>query len=456
LGLEHQVLHERRSRVRYNWGFLFAIWCALLWAFSHQGIGMLVGQDSFLGIPIADRNPFFAGVVTSILITFGVALTCFIWMSVSGLLSEFWRVVRRFNRINLTYLVCAVVGGSVAAVSFTVANMLDTTFAVAMVMFYPAIGALIANLWYREKVSRRVITGMAVIVVGCVCLYLSDALPATAHNFEIISLLGAIVGLGWGVESALAARAMDFTDARVGITVRFVYEALIWVVVIVVTGVLFSQQLPILGSIAATFQDTRSVIFLLVSALCLGFNYFSWYQSFLFCGVSRALAVSDVSGFITVTLSMALMVKDPSFTAVLACLLMVFGVFLVYCGPSEQLGVLRKVNLQRLENPLRLRQQMPTLSLKMAVLQAVASMGGAWDTEIYKALRKGFLAQVPTWKLKKNLQQALIELEAAGLIVAVEDAIDDGHLYKEGALLARYQLTMFGHQRMLQMSWLEI
>ena len=554
MALEHQALSKRQSTIRYNWGFRFAIWCALLWGFSFQGIGMLFDGSSFLASAQVATNPLIMGAMVALFISILVALIAFIWMVLGGSFAEWRYAICRFNRLNLLYLLCATLGGGATVASIIIANLLGVTFAVGMVIFYPVIGALIANLWYNEKISRRALCGLLVIVAGCACLYVPDMLafltdadkhpPLPVGNLPsgglstqalafhdpsatspisliapvarngnplLICCLGVLVGIGWGAESALASRAMDFTNARVGVSIRFTYEAIIMVLICLVCVLFLKSSLPLVSTWTTILTHSRTLLLMAIIALCLVLNYFSWYQSLLFCGVCRGTAVSDISGFVTVVLGMLLMLSNPSLLTIVACMLMLLGVYLVYCGQSANLSVLRNVDLMPIEKPLKLLGNPPVLGVKSLALGLIATNGGAWDQELLAYMKGACHANAPSSalapsaaasalllaasappaatpappaatpappaatpappaatpappaappsthhkKLRHNLQLALIELTAAGLIVAVDDTLDKQAGDHQETLHVRYQLTGFGQTRLKQLLWLD-
>jgi len=451
LSISTSLLRDRQNIARYNWGFRFALWCALLWGMSYLGLDIMSKNGVFIGQALSQRNPFYAGYLIALMIVMVEAVISTIWAISNNSLQEWWQLIRRFDRINLQYLLCAVCGGSIAWLSFVAANLASVTFSVAMVMFYPIIGTLIARLWYREKIFKQGVIGLIIIGISCACLYLPEVLYDIGNVFFVVFLIGILVGFGWSFESAIAARAMDATSASLAVSVRFIYEAVLWIVISLVIAFLHPGSFPVTSSIALVLSEPRSVLFLSVAAVALTFNYYAWYQSFLFCGVCRGLAVSDISGFVIVMASMILLASQPSLIAVFVCLCMFFGVFLVYYGQASRVGVLRAVDLSPVAARLARGRPLRTMTLKSAILVTVAEHQGIWDYELAEKLTAGMRGTRIRNRRCKQIRLALVEAAAAGLVVPVEDAIDNGNHFGEGALISNYRLTAFGRQRLLTM-----
>ncbi|MDR2957486.1 MAG: hypothetical protein LBU61_04810, partial [Coriobacteriales bacterium] len=285
------LLRDRQNTVRYNWGFRFALWCAILWGMSYLGLDIMTGQGLTAGVTpgsstglTASSSPYYTAIIIALTIAVFEAVVSTAWTSISGSFREWWQIIRRFDRVNLYFLLCAISSGSVAWLSFVTLSQIDATFAVAMVMFYPIIGTLIANRWYKEKVFKQCILGLAIIGAGCAVLYLPEAMKAANQNFLVISIIGILVGCGWGLESSIASRAMDVTSANLAASLRLTYEAVIWIIIAIVLSLVSPAEYPVLHSLSVLCSEPRALVFLAVAAIALSFNYYAWYQSSLLCG----------------------------------------------------------------------------------------------------------------------------------------------------------------------------
>lgn len=444
-----RVLKERQDAVRNNWGFIFALSCATLWGTCYQGIGFISEGGFFGASSLLSENPYLSGFCLAFFLTLCVTLVSLIWLACNGQLNEWLRIVRSFRYNNLLAIVCAVCGGIAAWSTYAIAFSIDATFSVIIVMFYPAIGMLISKRWLGEHVSKNLYLGLVFIVVGWIILYLPEIIATQSADQLPIYLIGALAGVGWGIEGVLANRVMETIDSTVTVAVRYTYESLIMLVIGVLIALFFPHSFMPALNVSAS-NPLGILVILTVVGICLTVNYFSWYKSFTLCGVSRGLAVSDISGFITVIVGMLLLTSIPGWPAVLACVLMSFGVFIIYNDSTQNTAQIRTA----LPSPLLAQTPFAPVELskapcKMQALALIAQQGPQWDYEIAAGLAQNKGSAGNNKRAAKRARVHLIEAAAIGIVVPVEYAIDTGIHFGEGKLLTRYALTEYGNERLV-------
>lgn len=438
-------LRDRQNKIRYNWGYQFALWCALLWGTCYESLGLLLSRDSFLPAGPGARDPYALGTALAVILTVMIAVISVVWVSCTSGFGEVRKTLLTSKRVTLYYVVTAAVGGVAAWSTYVTAGLLDTLFAVACVIFYPVVGMVLSQSWLREKISGKAKAGMAVILLGWLVLYAPAILggaPSAGY------LLGVLTGIGWGIEGAFAGRALEVTDAASGVAVRFCIETAMWAVLLIVLAV-FRPSGTTLAYIGAILRSPFSMLMLFTIALCLTFNYIAWYRAFSLVGVFNGLVVSDVSGFVVVAVTMLLGMAMPKWPEIIAALLMLFGVFIVYYGGNRGAAVLRDVSLTPRAERGPARPGADALHLKGQALLLVEQGGPIWDFEVADALSEGMAGGRRRAHCRDVVRTSLIEARAVGLLVSVEEAVDDGERFKKGKLLSRYQITEYGYNRLV-------
>lgn len=440
-----RVLKERQDTVRSNWGFVFALLCAVLWGTCYQGIGFLQQGEIFGATPFVGADPFASSFFIAACLSLFIFVVLFIWLIPNGQTTEWLRFITSFGKRNLLCLIGAFCGGVAAWSTYVIAASVDTTFSVIMVMFYPAVGMLMSKKLLNEKVARNYYIGLGVIVLGWIALYLPDLVFSSLTDHIPIYIIGAIAGIGWGIEGAIATKVMETVDVNVVVATRYAYEFVLWIVAAFFLSILIPGFFDELGFYVTSVSTIHGVT-LVIIACCLAFNYLCWHKSFLLCGVSKGLAVSDVSGFVTVIVGMLLLTSFPDWTAVFACILMAVGVFIIYNSDSSAGAILRDVD-RSIVPPLINGTFEKEMSDKQAALQTVAARGALWDYEVVKHLcEKAGLGATQT-RRKKQIRVYLIEATAMGIVVPVDHAIDPGDYFGKGKLLTQYALTRYGQSR---------
>lgn len=446
------VLRQRQTAVRYNWGFRFALWCAILWAVGYQGIDLLVHNDALLGMTFAGANPLLVGLAIAVVFTVLLTAVSLVWVAANRGIHDWLRTVVQFNTANLLLFASAAVGGLVALISYVVTFQANSGFAVAMVMFYSSIGTAMAHLWYKEKVSRRGIIGLAIIALGCLLLYLSES-GASGGDWLVVLGMGIFAGLGWGVEGALANRAMDVVDSNVAMSIRFTYEAVIWLAVFVIS-LAMGQGGELTEAAGALIATPPAFFMLLLAAFAIHFDYLCWYKSFVYCGVSRGLAVSTVSSALTALIGLALLTIMPSYLAVFAFALMAIGIFLVFSGQDNRNASLREVALEPSSRMFLGVCRADRLALKARVLVAIAERGRCWDYELATLFGGNQATRRGRFFLNK-IRLYLVEAQAAGYLVALDEQAGNSTRSTQGKVHGNYALTEYGAKRLVALHLVE-
>lgn len=93
---------------------------------------------------------------------------------------------------------------------------------------------------------------------------------------------------------------------------------------------------------------------------------------------------------------------------------------------------------------------MTKLHMKGFVLQLLhMTKGGMWDYEITRRLVKEYQKEASSY-WKGNVRLMLADLYSSGMVIRLEEVIDDGSHVGRGKLLHKYSLSQFGLTRMAE------
>jgi drug/metabolite transporter (DMT)-like permease len=335
--------HQTRS---IRWGFAWALWCAILW-----GAWYVPGTAIWYEKPYANLNVDHTGTflmsaaVITMFSAISVLLWLVVWTGVLGKWAEFGRTLRQMRFISKWYFLAAIFGGPMAIFgSYIAIGFVGPVFAAIAALMYPIVGAITAKLWYAEKITARAAVGIAIIIAGGVAAYapgIFKELSGTGTGAWLGYLGGVMAAVGWGLEGAIAGRALDVTDPDVGLPVRFFAETLYWVLLIVPAIALFTD-LPVGHVIAQTFNPW-AIVWILLAGLTFGFCYVAWYKSFPLIGVGRGQAFAALYGVFAVIFLWVFGGQIPDWNFYLALALTVVGGFVMFTERSELFEVLRAV-----------------------------------------------------------------------------------------------------------------
>lgn len=340
----------QRLRVSYRnrqvrWGFTWALWCALLWAAWYVPGTVIYSEAPFVDMT---EEYLLAAFVITVLNAIAVLLAMFLWVGVLGKLGEYVRTLKQV-KISRWYLPAGLAGmcaifGSILAIAYV-----GPGFSAVAALLYPIIGSLLARVWYNERITRQAALGIVVIVAGGVIIFapgLVEEFTGAGTGGLLGYVGGALAFIGWGLEGAIAGRALDLSDPDVGLTLRFTAEVGLWVIVgVPVASILAGARLwEVTG---AALSNGNNWLLLLLLGLTFGFCYVSWYKSFPLIGVGRGQAIAALYGPLALVWVFLFNLEAPSIWLVVGGLIAVAGSFILFTERRDMLEVIRAVPAAR-------------------------------------------------------------------------------------------------------------
>lgn len=288
--------HAKKKKI----GLLMGILCALYWGIWYVP-GYAIYNEPFLSevydnIFAAGYSADVSGVLQAVFLTAINAIACalvlFIWNGGLGKLGEFRRTVVQFNSASKYFLLAGLCGACAVSGTYIAALFLSPGFAAIAGLLYPIVGTTLSVLVLKQKVSKRGYLAVSVLLIGGITLYAGSAICGDTHSSNsTIGLIGGIMAaLGWGFEGVVAGKALDVCEPDVGLHLRFCFEAMFWVIVLIV---LICCGVPMLDTIGMILDPTTFMIVVLLG-LSFAWCYVAWYKSFPLLGVARGQAIGSL------------------------------------------------------------------------------------------------------------------------------------------------------------------
>jgi drug/metabolite transporter (DMT)-like permease len=313
-----------------RWGFMWALWAAILWGAWYVPGTAIWYEAPFLNYAGTNTQFLTSAAVITALNAITVLVFMFLWTGVLGKWKEYGRTIVQFKKVTKWYFLAAIFGGPMAIFgSFLAMGYVGAIFAAVAGLMYPIVGSILAYKWYGEKISRAAILGIGMIIVGGLVVFAPGILEELRSGSDAwLGYLGGLMAaVGWGVEGAIAGRALDVTDPDVGLTLRFTGEVFWWVAIILPIFMIFDAPILTLISQTMTFWP---IILLLLAGITFGFCYVSWYKSFPLIGVGRGQAVGDLYGFFSIIFVSIFTLTLPEWNFVLGALIVITGGFVMF------------------------------------------------------------------------------------------------------------------------------
>lgn len=339
LRVEHRNRHVR-------WGFIWAIWCAVLWGAWYVPGTVIYGAAPFAGLLESETTGDYllAAMVITTLNAIAVLLAMFLWIGVLGKSGDYVRTMRQV-KISRWYAPAGMSGmlaifGSILAIAYV-----GAAFAAVAALLYPIVGAFLARIWYNERITRQAALGIIIIVAGGVFIFapgLGAELSGTGSGALLGYIGGALAFIGWGIEGAIAGRALDVSDPDVGLTLRFTAEVALWIVVAVPITLAFAGG-KLWEVTGAALANPSVLVLLVLLGLTFGFCYVSWYKSFPLIGVGRGQAIAALYGPLALVWLYAFGLGEPTVYFIIGAVIAVIGSFVLFTEKRDVLEVVRAV-----------------------------------------------------------------------------------------------------------------
>ena len=156
-----QALQKHYAR-NQRWGFTWAIWVAVLWGAWYVPGTALWFEKPFSDIAADDQSMMLAATAVMTWVhAIAVLFFLLLWNTMLGKVKDYGRTLFRFRKISKWYALASLCGGPMAIFgSYMAMGFIGPVFAAITSLFYPVVGAIIARLWYKEKITSRAALGM--------------------------------------------------------------------------------------------------------------------------------------------------------------------------------------------------------------------------------------------------------------------------------------------------------
>lgn len=288
--------HKKKVRI----GILMGILCALYW-----GVWYVPGYAVY-ELPVMYELPQalldyglsddVTGILQAVFLTGMNAIACalvlFIWNGGLGKLGEMKRTVIQVKAASKYFMAAGGCGAVAVSGTYIAALFLSPGFAAIAGLLYPIIGTIMSVLYLKQKVSKRGYLAVAVLLIGGITLYSGSIITGgTAGSNALLGCIGGVMAaVGWGFEGVVAGKALDLCEPDIGLHLRFCFEALYWIIILLIIA---ATGIPIFATLSMMLHPVTLFVFLLLG-LSFAWCYVSWYKSFPFLGVARGQAIGSL------------------------------------------------------------------------------------------------------------------------------------------------------------------
>jgi drug/metabolite transporter (DMT)-like permease len=223
------------------------------------------------------------------------------------------------SRRAFTVAWCGLLGGTIFMGGYVAAVMLAGPFyALTATATYPVLGALFAQWLLHQRLNRIAWLGVAAAAFGAALTAFdaSSSVDGTRTIAGVAIALAAAASLA--LEGIFATRAMAGSEAGTAATVRGLFSATLFAVVLLVV--------PSGVSTAMTVVMTRDLYLpIVVAGFIGGYSWAVWYHSIRKIGVAKAMALNITYAMWGTLFAWAFQHAKTSLLAVTGCVVVTIG-----------------------------------------------------------------------------------------------------------------------------------
>jgi drug/metabolite transporter (DMT)-like permease len=231
---------------------------------------------------------------------------------------------------NWKYLAgIALIGGAIAfALYFTGLKLTTAARAAFLHKTLPLYTAVLAFLFLKEKLTKKYLTAMALMIVGTIAIYAATISPSDLWaNPQLGDLLVVGAAFLWAVENVLAKKAINKGSTNFLISFsRMFFGGLILFGVVLLTGK---------TGVLLSLSGAQIVNILISTGLLLAYVFF-YYWSLRLINVSKAAVMLLLAPVVTLFISAFVLQEPLPMLQLAGSVIILIGAYLVAGVKSEQ------------------------------------------------------------------------------------------------------------------------
>lgn len=297
------------------------ILAGITWAIATVVLGIALGMSPFVS---TEQAIFLAPFVSTFLHDACSAVCATAYNGVKGNLGNVWKALK--TKSGKWVVLAAVIGGPVGMTGYVMAvNYMGASIGAVASAIFPAIGAILAYIFLKEKMKWYQWVFLLITLVGVYGLSYSPDLQI--GNFWL-GLLGALMcAFGWGIEAVILAKSL--TDPEVtdeyALQIRQTTSAVFY-------GLILLPVLKGWGFTASLFTAGAGWLLptIAIAGLFATVSYLFYYKAIAQIGASKAMAL-NVTYCAWAIVFTVLILRDTSVlkasTILCAIIVLVCGIF---------------------------------------------------------------------------------------------------------------------------------
>ena len=224
------------------------------------------------------------------------ALWCIGIAATKGKLGDFARTLK--TKPGRMMMLAALLGGPIASTAYIVALQMAGSIVIPITALCPAIGAIMARILFKQKLTPRMVLGIAICFIATLMIGGTGFLSDAPEGLLLGILIAFIAAFGWGLEGCIAGYGTSMIDYEIGITIRQCTSGLSNLIILLpIMGIMAGDIGLAPALVGQALASSDAMIWFVVSAFFAVFAYSLWYKGNSMCGAALGMACNGAYSF---------------------------------------------------------------------------------------------------------------------------------------------------------------
>ncbi|MEY8000897.1 DMT family transporter [Clostridium sp. Mt-5] len=312
---------KRKVKAKYSrMGSIYGLISGITFALNSVIVGVALAMTPLTLKASAIVAPLVAAAMNDSM----TALWLLVYNIIKGRFAEIGRTLKTFPGFMIC--VAAILGGPFAMGCYLLGiQFAGSAYAMPISALCPVVGAILARIFLKQKMSLRISLGMIICVAGCFIISITPPSGSYPHFYlGILFSFGA--AFGWGAEGMISSFGSSVVDPEVAINIRELTSGIFDIIIVlpIIAGI---------GMFAQIFTAPRTLIIIAGAALAGAVSFLTWYKANNMIGVAPGMALNVTYVLWGLVFSVILTGIALTPSLIIGALACTFGAILVVMNP---------------------------------------------------------------------------------------------------------------------------
>jgi len=202
------------------------------------------------------------------------------------------------SRPGKVLIIASLVGGPISTSAFIIGMQMAGSIVVPITALCPAIGAILGKVFYKQKLTLRMMFGISLCLFAAFLIGLQAIEPDAPPMMLAGILIASIAAFGWGFEGAIAGYGTAMVDYEIGIVIRQAVSGLSGLIILTPLFALIGGDVGLSFSLLGqALTNWDSMQFFLISSFFCVFAFSLWYKGNAMSGTALGMACNGAFAF---------------------------------------------------------------------------------------------------------------------------------------------------------------